>query len=1107
MREFLPEDLEFTGKSLPLIKKLGELIPGGFFFYHAFGDQELIDFNSKMVSLFGCETDEEFKALTGNSFKGIVHPDDYEETEKSIRNQIKCHDDNLDHVTYRFIKKDGSIGMMDDYGYFNHSASFGDIYYVFVQDVTRIYDEEKEKIKYELQHKADQEKMEMIGGLAREYYALYYYNMEKGTFTIYSLDKERFPEAAGMVFEGGEPIDILVKFGTSHLVHPDDRRKFEKLNLSLIREKLSHSKRYTIKFRRIFNGQYLWTGMDFIKYEELDEPANAIAIGFAERDTEIRGDQVLNKSFEILGDDITPIEAINELLEIAGEFYDAERCYIFEIQGNGKTLDNTYEWCAAGIEAMIDVLKNVPVEVCAGWFEEFKKKGAFFMDALDDEHNTKETKAILEMQGIDSLVAAPLIAGHEIVGFVGVDNPKRAKGETVVLKYISTIVYHEILKRRENDEEHITLRKLTETFMSVYYADLYEDYIHNWKIVDYGQEIYGGVGKYSVNMGGYVRENIAVRDRERCIKMTSPEYILERFKTCDRFSVDMTDIMTGEERDFLFDFVKVSEDGSKLVICCTDVTESLAKEREQKKLLTEALSMAESANRAKTTFLNNMSHDIRTPMNAIIGYTGLAASHIDNKERVQDYLSKIGQSSDHLLSLINDVLDMSRIESGKMNLDEKPENLPEIIHALRDIVQADVHAKQHDFFVDTVDVNDEEIVCDRLRLNQVLLNVLSNAIKYTAPGGTISMRISEKTVKSSGYATYEFRIKDNGMGMDEGFVERIFDPFTRVKSSTVSGIQGTGLGMAITKNIVDMMGGKIQISSELGRGTEVTLTFDFKLQTGHKEPITIPELSGLNGLVVDDDVNTAISVSRMVKDIGMRSDWCTSGKEAVIRAEDAYKNGDPFKVYIIDWLMPDMNGVETTRRIRKVIGDDVPIIILTAYDWSDIEDEAREAGVTAFVSKPLFPSELHRALNSCLGLSGEVMEEEKVEYDFAGKKILLVEDNELNREIATEILEEYGFIVDTAEDGTVAVEKMKNSKAGDYDLVLMDVQMPIMDGYEATKIIRSLGTEVSDIPILAMTANAFEEDRQEALAAGMNEHIAKPIDVEKLKDTLSKFLK
>lgn len=535
--------------------------------------------------------------------------------------------------------------------------------------------------------------------------------------------------------------------------------------------------------------------------------------------------------------------------------------------------------------------------------------------------------------------------------------------------------------------------------------------------------------------------------------------------------------------------------------------DTLGADREElQSKLRVALDMAQSANRAKTTFLNNMSHDIRTPMNAIIGFTCLAASHIDNRELVKDYLNKITQSSSHLLSLINDVLDMSRIESGKMNLDEKPEDISEMIHTLRDIVQADIHSKQIDFYVDVVDVIDEEIICDKLRMNQVLLNILSNAIKYTPSGGMVSMRIKETSVRNSGYGTYEFIIKDNGMGMDKEFLDTIYDPFTRVKSSTVSGIQGTGLGMAIAKNIVGMMGGDIQIKSEPGKGTEVKLTIDFKLQNKTKEPVIIPELSGIRGLVIDDDINSCMSVANMLRDIGMRDEWCTSGKEAVLRAAEAARRGDSFRVFIIDWLMPEMNGIETARRIRKAIGNEAPIIVLTAYDWSDIEEEALSAGITAFVSKPLFPSDLHKVLSDCLGKTKTESEQECFGFDFTGKKLLIVEDNEINREIATELLEESGFIVDVAEDGDVAVEKMKKAEKGDYDLVLMDIQMPKMDGFEATRKIRALGTDISKIPILAMTANAFEEDRKNALEAGMNEHIAKPINIKMLKSILEKYL-
>ena len=529
---------------------------------------------------------------------------------------------------------------------------------------------------------------------------------------------------------------------------------------------------------------------------------------------------------------------------------------------------------------------------------------------------------------------------------------------------------------------------------------------------------------------------------------------------------------------------------------------------EQNRKLEIALRHEGAANRAKREFLFNMSHDIRTPMNAIIGFTSLAATHIDNREQVLDYLKKISTSSQHLLSLINDVLDMSRIESGKVKIEEKAVHLPDLVHDVRSIIQPNVAAKRLSLFIDTMDIEDEDIITDPLRLNQILLNILSNAIKFTPTGGMISIRIAQKNGAPKGCVCYEFRIKDNGIGMSEEFQKHIFEEFSREESSTVSGIQGTGLGMSITKNIVDLMGGTIALTSEPGKGSEFIVTLCFTRSGQKAEPKQLPQLEGLRALVADDDTNTCLNVSTMLSKIGMRPEWTISGKEAVIRTKYAVEQGDEFSVYIIDWLIPDMNGIEIVRQIRKVIGNRCPIIILTAYDWADIEDEARAAGVTAFCEKPLFLSELRRVLSEPFRAEPASKPAQPTAADLKGKKLLLVEDNELNREIALEILKEAGFVVDTAEDGAVAVQKIKQAAPGQYDLILMDIQMPNLDGYEATRQIRALpDAEKANIPIFAMTANAFEEDRQNALEAGMNGHIAKPLDVPHLLRVLADALK
>ena len=548
-----------------------------------------------------------------------------------------------------------------------------------------------------------------------------------------------------------------------------------------------------------------------------------------------------------------------------------------------------------------------------------------------------------------------------------------------------------------------------------------------------------------------------------------------------------------------------------------DVDEIVREQQKQSEMLKDALAAAEHANHAKTTFLNNMSHDIRTPMNAIIGYTALAASHIDNKEQVQDYLSKITTSSSHLLALINDVLDMSRIESGKVSIDEKAMSLPEVMHDIRSISQANISAKQLDFFIDAVDVVHEGIICDKLRLQQVLLNILSNAVKFTETGGAVGLRIVEKPSRVAGRAHYEFRVKDNGIGMSEEFQQHIFEPFTREETSTVSGIQGTGLGMAITKNIVYMMGGTISVSSKLGEGTEFVVTLDCKIAGEAVKYERVEQLQGIRALVADDDSHTAISVSNMLKSIGLRADWTLSGKEAVLRAKVAVEESDEYGAYVIDWLMPDMNGIETVRQIRRHIGDDsVPIIILTAYDWADIEEEARAAGVTAFVSKPIFLSELREVLSQPFRVApgGEAAEAAGAagaagaDVDVAGTKILLVEDNGMNQEIAEAILTQHGFIVDIVDDGTRAVEAMAAAESGAYDLVLMDIQMPGMDGYDATRAIRCLpDPAVANIPIVAMSANAFAEDRAKAAEAGMNGYITKPIDIDKMLEAVGSYVR
>ncbi|MDO4481460.1 MAG: response regulator [Bacillota bacterium] len=538
-------------------------------------------------------------------------------------------------------------------------------------------------------------------------------------------------------------------------------------------------------------------------------------------------------------------------------------------------------------------------------------------------------------------------------------------------------------------------------------------------------------------------------------------------------------------------------------------------EEETRKIKEEAMAAlkierdrADYANQAKSQFLSNMSHDIRTPMNAIVGFTSLAIAHIDDDKTIlKDYLEKISVSSEHLLSLINDVLDMSRIESGKIQIQETECSLPALAHGLRSILQSAVNSKNLEFHIDTVDVQHEKIFCDKLRVNQILLNIASNAVKYTNPGGTVSIKFTEIPGAPEKYADFTFSVTDTGIGMSEDFIKTIFEPFTREKNSTVSRIEGTGLGMAITKNIVDMMGGTVSVTSRPGAGSEFVVKLRFRT-VDDGEMDTIPELDGFRALVADDNMDSCGSVAKMLRSAGLRPEWTTSGKEVIFRTRMSIEENDPFRVYIIDWMMPDMNGIEVVRRVRSEIGDDIPIIILTAYDWHNIEKEAREAGVTAFCSKPLFKSELYNALKNAEDYSAQNTEEYEAPEHFKGKRVLVVDDVELNREIAAAVIEDAGMTVELAENGREAVDMISASDEGWYDIVLMDIMMPVMDGYEAAIRIRRLeNRKLADIPIIAMTANAFEEDRMAALKAGMDDHLSKPIEIDRLYDMMVKYLK
>lgn len=534
--------------------------------------------------------------------------------------------------------------------------------------------------------------------------------------------------------------------------------------------------------------------------------------------------------------------------------------------------------------------------------------------------------------------------------------------------------------------------------------------------------------------------------------------------------------------------------------------------RKQMQMLVEARQDAEHANKAKSEFLSNMSHDIRTPMNAIVGMTAIATANIDNKQQVENCLGKIALSSKHLLGLINDVLDMSKIESGKMTLSMSEISLREVMESIVSIVQPQVRSKRQKFDVFIYDIETENVYCDSVRLNQIIINLLSNAVKFTPDGGSIEVRMYQKpSEKGNNYIQVNIEVQDSGIGMTEEFKKSVFDAFSREDSKRVHKTEGTGLGMAITKYIVDAMDGTINLETAPGKGTHFFVTLDLEKAEIREEEMILPNW---HMLVVDDDELICRSAAESLKNIGIEAEWTLDGESAVKMVAQKQKSNIPYHIILLDWKLPGIDGVETARQIRQTLGDDIPILLISAYDWSDIENDARAAGISGFISKPLFKSTLYYGLKQFMSSetpsaadADNVVERPDDEVTFDNLKILLAEDNELNWEIANELLSELGLDIDHAENGNICVEMFKNSEVGYYKAILMDIRMPVMSGYEAAEAIRACDRSDKDIPIIAMTADAFSKDVKKCLDAGMNAHTSKPIDVNTVARLLDKYIK
>lgn len=674
---------------------------------------------------------------------------------------------------------------------------------------------------------------------------------------------------------------------------------------------------------------------------------------------------------------------------------------------------------------------------------------------------------------------------------------------------VVTVTPHNESTINQKEQEYIS-KNLGNLFFAIYDINLQEDILHMVSQREKVKDILKMEMSFTEAIDIYSKNFVHSDFREEYVRKMSRSNLMEKLnENCPFAAIEYRRVKKNSgkmpEGDGWVRATVIAtefQDGKpwKLLYVAQDITEVKKKEEMEHLMLKEACEAANRANASKSEFLSRMSHDIRTPMNAIIGMTTIAEGHLDDEERVEDCLNKITVSSKHLLSLINEVLDMSKIESGKIDLAEEEFNISDLIQNLLTMIRPNTQAKNHKLELNTAKVEHEDVIGDVMRLQQVFMNILGNAVKYTPQGGTLELEIKEKESERTGYGCYEFVFRDNGIGMSEEYVKKIFEPFSRAEDTRINKIEGTGLGMAIALNIIRMMNGDIKVESEVNKGSQFTVTVYLKQQ--NTEAPDMEQIAGMPVLVVDDDMMACEAACAILNDIGMKGEWVSSGKEAADRIMEARRAGKEFFAVLLDWQMPDMDGLATAQEIRREAGEGVPIVILTAYDWSNVEMEAREIGIAGFISKPLFKSRLVYVLKKIAGADGKSeaqSEGESICQDFHGKRVLLAEDNELNREIAEEIIGSTGVTMECVENGLQAVERFKEKGSWYYDLIFMDVQMPVMNGYEATKTIREIEREdAAQIPIIAMTANAFTEDMIASKKAGMNEHIAKPLNMDQL---------
>ena len=976
---------ELDEKAMTLVETIGSYMPGGFFIYKAEGNEELMYANKAVFDIYGCDGLEDFKKLTGYTFKGMVHPDDYAEITESIDDQIEESDENIDHVVYRIIRKDGDVRWVDDYGHYDESERLGGLYYVFISDITE-------------KHLAEEQAQVAMEATKKENLRL----------------MDQIQSAAGLADLMGSVASLLSNMPA-----------------------MSFSK-------EVSTGRYLACNQAFAEYAGKSSPDEVV--GFTDHDLFDK------ETADHFVKDDTKAVSMDEPYVFFEDVPDATGKTTRNLQTTKlKFTDNTGRLCTLGM--CVDVTEIARMKESEARQKEMEERIALQERLLEEQEQRKRQ---------DSMIIA-LSSDYRSVYYVDLD-------EDEGVCYLAAGIY---------DDDPLIGQRFP--FLKVF--------------TEFGNE--------------HVHESY----REGYMDFIKPENIRRELLKHPIITYRFLEVNGDQEKYSMLRMAGVRHledrpDGlvHAAGIGFTDIDEEMRESMMQQKALAEALDVAEQANVAKTAFLSNMSHEIRTPMNAIIGLDRLALNNDRLEDETREYLEKIGESARHLLGLINDILDMSRIESGRLVLRKEEFSFSGMLEQINTMVMSQCNEKGLKYECKLSGGVGDYYIGDDMKLKQVLINMLSNAIKFTEAPGSIMFEV-ERVGTFEDQSTLKFVIRDTGIGIDKEFIPKIFDSFTQENSSHSSKYGSTGLGMAITKNIVELMNGTISVRSEKGEGTEFTVVISLKNCDRPLSANTYIKPQDMKVLVVDDEEIAAEHARIVLDEAGISADTCFSGEEALRMIELEHTKHTPYNLILLDWKMPDMDGIKTAAEIRKRYDRETTVIILTSFNWDEIMDEAMHVGVDSFLAKPLFASNVIDEFARVALKNGMDHVAEKRRVDLNGRHILMAEDIKVNAEIMKRILEVKGIDVDHAENGKITLDTFAASDAGYYDAILMDVRMPEMDGLEASAAIRALDRpDAKTVPIIALTANAFDEDVQRSLQVGMNAHLSKPVDPDHLYSTLEELI-